>query len=138
MVKKGDLLLKDYQDQMQSIMEKTLDIQSMLYEQFVKDITIDSKIITKEHQKREEYLKFLRECLQYPKKVELLFRASEHKFSAAIFHKKCDNIADTFTLVKTEFGKIIGGYTHYKWNAVKQKYVTDENMKAFLLSFDMM
>ena len=76
--------------------------------------------------------------MAYPTKVDLLFRASEHKFSSSVFHKKCDNIADTFTLVKTEFGKIIGGFTHYTWNAVKQKYVTDEDMKAFLISFDML
>ena len=58
-------------------------------------------------------------------KIELLYRASEHKFSAQSFHKKCDNIADTLTLVKTEFGKVIGGFSHYAWNAAKQKYVTD-------------
>ena len=97
----------------------------MLYEEFVKDITIDSKIISKEHEKREEYLKFLRDSLEYPKKVELLFRASEHNFSAAAFHKKCDNIPDTFSLIKTKFGKTIGGFTHYTWNAADSGFYGD-------------
>lgn len=57
-------------------MAKIENIQGMLFEEFSKDITIDSKIIPKDHEKREEYLKFLREQLNYPKKVELLFRGS--------------------------------------------------------------
>jgi hypothetical protein len=38
--------------------------------------------------------------------------------------------------VRTEFGKTIAGYTHYKWNAVSDDYVRDERRRAFLLSFD--
>lgn len=31
--------------------------------------------------------------------MTLLYRASENNFSALEFHKKCDNITDTFTLI---------------------------------------
>ena len=51
-------------------------------------------------------------------RVEILFRASEHGFSAKAFHEKCDNQEDTLVLVRTEFGKTIGGYTHYPWRSV--------------------
>ena len=67
----------------------------------------------------------MRESLEYPKKVELLFRASENNFSASAFHKNCDNIPDTFTLIKTQFGKTIGGFTHYMWNAADKGFYGD-------------
>ena len=60
-------------------------------------------------------LKYLTEILNKPNRMDLLFRASEHDFRAAAFHEKCDNKADTVVLVRTEFGKTIGGYTHYPW-----------------------
>ena len=46
-------------------------------------------------------------------RIKKLFKASEHNFRAVAFHKKCNNISDTLVLVRTEFGKIIGGFTHY-------------------------
>jgi hypothetical protein len=67
---------------------------------------------------------------------QLLFRASEHGFKAAAFHDKCDNFEDTLVLVKTQFGKTIGGYSHCRWNAVSNNWVHDEGRRAFLLSFD--
>jgi hypothetical protein len=68
---------------------------------------------------------------------QLLFRGSEHDFKAAAFHKHCDNIEDTLTLVCTEFEKTMAGYSHYKWNADdKYDFVHDEGRRAFLLSFD--
>lgn len=76
------------------------------------------------------------EALDHPKKVELIFRASQYQFSAGAFHHKCDNIEDTLTLVKTEFGKIIAGYTHYPWNTAKG-YVNKEDKRAFLMSLDL-
>ena len=53
-----------------------------------------------------------------PNEVKLLFRASEHNFSAKAFHQKCDNIEDTLVLIRTQFGKTIGGYTHYPWKSI--------------------
>jgi hypothetical protein len=45
-------------------------------------------------------------------------------------------VEDTLTLVRTEFGKTIAGFSHYKWNAVSNGWVHDEGRKAFLLSLD--
>ena len=50
-----------------------------------------------------------------PKEFKLLYRASEHNFKAAAFHQKCDNIPNTVTLVKTQFGKVFGGFTPLTW-----------------------
>ena len=72
-------------------------------------------------------------------KVEKLFRASEHNFSVTAFHEKCDNKEDTLVLVRTEFGKNIGGYTHNPWKSVTGdgEWVCDSGRKAFLFSLDM-
>ena len=48
-----------------------------------------------------DHIKFINESLDYPKKLKLVFRASENGFQASRFHEKCDNIAHTFTLVET-------------------------------------
>lgn len=49
------------------------------------------------------------------KGMKLLYRASENKFSMEKFYEKCSNIPHTLILVKTEFNKIIGGYTPLIW-----------------------
>ncbi len=46
---------------------------------------------------------------------KLLFRASEHNFSAAEFHKHCDGFENTLVIAKTQSDKVIGGFTPNKW-----------------------
>jgi hypothetical protein len=60
-----------------------------------------------------------------------LYRASEHGFLADSFHSKCDNHANTLTLIKTANGFIFGGYTQQLWNA-SSSMKTDQN--AFIFS----
>lgn len=71
-----------------------------------------------------EQCDFLKKILNKPKNVELLYRASENGYTASNFHSKCDKIPNTLVLVRTEFGKTIGGFTQYNWNAVSNSYVT--------------
>eukprot|EP01084_Bolivina_argentea_P103956 186189_1 len=42
---------------------------------------------------------------------DLLFRASEHKYSASKFHEFCDGKSSLVTIIKNEFGHIFGGYS---------------------------
>jgi hypothetical protein len=64
----------------------------------------------------------------------LLYRGSENQFSAAAFHTKCGNVKDTFTLIKTEFGNIIAGFTPYSWHSVSDyQYVNNPEGGTFLL-----
>ena len=69
---------------------------------------MNSKILTK-----PEEFKFLEQLFkeQTKKKFKpnLLYRATRDKDIGLIFHKKCDNIKDTLTLVKTKTGNIFGG-----------------------------
>ena len=69
--------------------------------------------------------------------MELLFTASKHNFSSAAFHKHCDNIPDTLTLVRTGGGKTIAGYSHYQWNQVSCGFVEDSGRRVFLVQMDL-
>lgn len=69
--------------------------------------------------------------------MTLLFRASENNFSANEFHKKCDTFGDTITLIETEYGKVIGGYTPLAWNSSKKHWAADKSMTSFIFSIDL-
>ncbi|KAK8797281.1 hypothetical protein WA158_004489 [Blastocystis sp. Blastoise] len=59
----------------------------------------------------------------------LLFRASDHNFSAKSFHDICDNHENLLVLVKTTIHShdcIFGGYTRIGWNTSKSKIINSE------------
>ncbi|KAK8810574.1 hypothetical protein WA158_007149 [Blastocystis sp. Blastoise] len=65
------------------------------------------------------------------KKWTLLFRASEHHYSASQFHKYCDNKGETITLIKhighNNHINIFGGYTNQSWESRQvAKYYSKE------------
>ena len=67
--------------------------------------------------------------------MKLLYRASEHGFSGPEFHKHCDNIPHTFVLIKTQFGKVIGGYTPCNWE--QSQPINDPSKNSFLISLNL-
>jgi hypothetical protein len=62
---------------------------------------------------------------------DLLYRGSLHGFKASDFHKKCDNIPKTLTIIKSTNGNIFGGYTEATWD---QSHVFKSDKSAFLFS----
>jgi len=64
----------------------------------------------------------------------LLYRASTHGFSADAFHRNCDSIAPTYTIVLGALGELCGGYSDVAWtrSQVAGKYAASE--RAFLFS----
>jgi hypothetical protein len=66
-------------------------------------------------------IKFISKALDYPSQIQLLFRASEHAFKVKAFHQYCDKINDTLVLIRTEFGKTIAGYSHYRWGNKEER-----------------
>ena len=80
----------------------------------------------------------MRDILDNPVRIERLFRASEQGFKVAAFHEKCNNISNTLVLVRTEFGKTIGGFTHYPWLPGKPGWFRDAGRRAFIFSLDML
>jgi lipopolysaccharide biosynthesis regulator YciM len=77
-------------------------------------LKLDSQIIKQGGESTGNHLQLLRDSFGRAVRLEVMFRASEHGFSAAAFHAKCDDIEDTLTLVRTEFGRTLAGYSHYK------------------------
>ncbi len=41
----------------------------------------------------------------------MIFRGTRDGFKAIIFHKNCDNQGPNLTIIKSELGKVFGGYT---------------------------
>ena len=85
----------------------------------------------------EQQIRFIADSLNQPKKLQLLFRASEHQFKAAAFHQHCDGIENTFVIARTDFGRTIAGFTRRKWDSVSGD-VNGESKDAFLLQVDLM
>ena len=49
-------------------------------------------------------------------KLKLLYRASEHDYTAKSFHDYCDNKGPTLIVIKSSGGWIFGGYTTQSWS----------------------
>ncbi len=63
---------------------------------------------------------------------QLKYKASIDGFKASDFHTKCDGIANTLTVIKSENGNVFGGYTEKEWHS-KGEYVTDPSALIFSL-----
>ena len=57
----------------------------------------------------------LREWLGNDYRWKLLYRASEHGYTAESFHECCDNKGPTLVIIKSSEGWIFGGYTTQSW-----------------------
>ena len=65
----------------------------------------------------------------------LLFKGSRDGFKAVDFHKHCDNKGPTVTIIKSEHGKIFGGYTTVSWTSPYDKYGKSyRDKEAFVFS----
>ena len=63
----------------------------------------------------QEYDSYLREWAgDY--KWKLIYRASEHGYTAESFHEYCDDKGPTLIVIKSSGGWIFGGYTTQSWS----------------------
>ena len=92
---------------------------------------MDSMII-----KDENIVKMLKNWINPNDSInfELLYRGTKDGDSLNNFYLKCENKSPTISIIKTEKGKIIGGYTTIPWIKENVSYITDEN--AFIFSVD--
>jgi hypothetical protein len=51
------------------------------------------------------------------KSIRLLFRGSRDGFSSSDFHRCCDNISNTLTIILTTNGSIFGGFASAAWSS---------------------
>lgn len=68
-----------------------------------------------------------------PKKLSLLYRASEHNFSSSKFHQMCDGKGPTLTIVRSSSKTLFGGYASRSWYS-GDKY--EPAPDSFLFSLD--
>ncbi len=65
----------------------------------------------------------------------LVFRATRDGFESKDFHRKCDNISNTLSLIKTSNGDLFGGFTQMKWTS-NCEYIEDQKAIIFNLEKD--
>ena len=67
--------------------------------------------------------------------TKLLFRASEHNYSSAMFHLLCNNKGPTITIIHNSNDHIYGGYTSKSWEmpVIRDKSIEDPNMFLFMI-----
>lgn len=67
---------------------------------------------------------------------KLIYRASQHAFSAASFHKICDGIAPLFVVALGHRGEISGGFTDVAWTQSNRNGSYIHSEKAFLFTLN--
>ncbi len=77
-----------------------------------------SELLPNTHIVSQQYDDKLREWLGNDYKWKLIYRASEHGYSAKSFHECCDDKGPTLIVIKSSGGWIFGGYTTRSWIVV--------------------
>lgn len=66
-------------------------------------------------------------------RFSLIFRGTRDSFNASTFHKLCDDKGPTICLIKSDSGRVFGGYTSISWKSDNSFY-PDEKAFVFSLS----
>ena len=77
-----------------------------------------SELLTHSQIVSQKYDSKLRKWLGNDYKWRLIYRASEHGYTAESFHKYCDDKGPTLIVIKSSGGWIFGGYTTQSWIVV--------------------
>ena len=64
----------------------------------------------------QQYDAKLREWIGNGYKRRLIYRASEHEYTASSFHECCDDKGPTLIVIKSSGGWLFGGYTTQSWS----------------------
>ena len=70
-----------------------------MHEEYMLDVSIQHHVGNDIHPDQKEYHDY-----------QLLFRGTEHEFSAARYHEYCDRKSNTITSIYNEYGHVFGGY----------------------------
>ncbi|CAF2705228.1 unnamed protein product [Rotaria sp. Silwood2] len=95
------------------------------------NIFLGSTLLTTEYE--EKLIEFIGNDIQQQQPWRLIYRASEHGFDAADFHRCCDSFAPTVSIIQTDFGNLFGGFTSIPWSSANLR--SDQaDPKAFLFT----
>lgn len=103
-VKELELKLNDLNEKFQNFIGKKLEIRKLFNNN-------KSKIC-----QTEEEIEFLKKVLPN-KKLNLLYRATEHGDSVSTFHSRCDNKGENIVFYKTNKSKKFGGHSCKSWKS---------------------
>ena len=97
---------------------------------------IVNNFITKKLILKEEEYKIINDFINSAKhmKLKLLYSTAVADYNSMTFHRLCNGMGPTLTVVKATNGKRFGGYASVSWRSMQQ-YVRDDD--AFLFSLDL-
>jgi hypothetical protein len=125
-----------YEYLIRSFLDNNYSPSSKLESQTIKEINIDSKIITIQHIELISKWIYRLEITDEIKKFyefKLILRGSRDGFTPEKFHEICDNQSDTVTIIKVkDSNEILGGYNPIEWNSDDSYGVTKD---SFIFSF---
>ena len=98
---------------------------------------VDSKIIEKKEE-LDLLINRLRKNINFNNiSFKLIFRGTEDGKYSKDFHRKCDRIGKTISIIKTIKGYKFGGYAEKPWSSDGYHWITDDE-KAFVFSLNHM
>ena len=80
-----------------------------------------SEVLKNTHILNKDYYSYIYEWTK-DDKWRLIYRASEHEYTAKSFHECCDDKGPTLIVIKSSEGWIFGGYTTQSWKYVDELY----------------
>ena len=94
----------------------SIDTSNEIIRQYLLNYTISLFCYGTKVLENSDYDDKLREWLGSDYKWRLLYRASEHGYTAKSFHEYCNNKGPTLIMIKSDGGWIFGGYTTQSWS----------------------
>ena len=67
-------------------------------------------------------------------KLELIYRGTRDGFKGEAFHQNCDFQGGTLSIIKSEMGKIFGGYTDIPWQSPENYGCKEGHGNSFIFS----
>ena len=92
-----------------------IDISTELVENYLLNYTCSFFFYGSKVLENSNYDSILRRWLGNHYKWKLIYRASEHGYTAVSFHECCDDKGPTLVIIKSSEGWIFGGYTTQSW-----------------------
>ena len=94
----------------------SIDTSNEIIRQYLLNYTISLFCYGTKVLENSDYDDKLREWLGSDYKWRLIYRASEHGYTAKSFHEYCNNKGPTLIMIKSDGGWIFGGYTTQSWS----------------------
>lgn len=66
--------------------------------------------------------------------IELIYRASRDGWDFADFHRHCDDMGPTLSLIRSTKGYLCAGYTSLPWTSAKEFSTMKADPDAFICS----